>query len=47
LKIEEDHELVWLAPFDALLRLDRESHAWAVVAWLRLRVGAAGATSAT
>jgi 8-oxo-dGTP diphosphatase len=47
LKIEADHELVWLAPLDALLQLDRESHAWAVAAWLRLRAGVAGATSAT
>lgn len=37
LKVEDDHELVWVAPREALLRLDRESHAWAVTAWLRLR----------
>ena len=37
LKIEDDHELVWTAPDEALLRLDRESHVWAVVSWLRLR----------
>jgi 8-oxo-dGTP diphosphatase len=45
LKIEADHELVWMGPFDALLQLDRESHAWAVAAWLRLRAKASGATS--
>jgi 8-oxo-dGTP diphosphatase len=37
LKIEDDHERVWIAPEEALLRLDRESHVWAVVTWLRLR----------
>lgn len=36
LKIEEDHELLWLEPLAALRALDRESHAWAVAAWLRL-----------
>jgi len=37
LKIEDDHELVWTTPEEALLRLDRDSHVWAVVTWLRLR----------
>ncbi|WP_293676445.1 NUDIX domain-containing protein [uncultured Phenylobacterium sp.] len=37
LKIEDDHTLVWTDPQEAVLRLDRESHAWAVAAWLRLR----------
>ncbi|WP_293908250.1 NUDIX domain-containing protein [Phenylobacterium sp.] len=37
LKIEHDHTLVWLAPDEAVVRLDREAHAWAVAAWLRLR----------
>ncbi|THD60201.1 NUDIX domain-containing protein [Phenylobacterium sp.] len=37
LKIEDDHALEWMAPQEALLALDRESHAWAVAAWLRLR----------
>lgn len=46
LKIEDDHELVWVAPHDAMLRLDRESHAWAIAGWLRLRVRAGGASSA-
>ncbi|CAN7264901.1 NUDIX domain-containing protein [Phenylobacterium sp. LjRoot225] len=35
LQIEDDHELVWLEPLDALRQLDRESHAWALAAWLR------------
>ncbi len=35
LKIEDDHELVWMAPQEALMRLDRESHAWAMARWLR------------
>jgi 8-oxo-dGTP diphosphatase len=37
LKIEDDHALEWMAPQEALLALDRESHVWAVAAWLRLR----------
>ncbi|MBU1377098.1 MAG: NUDIX domain-containing protein [Alphaproteobacteria bacterium] len=40
LKIEDDHELVWTSPEEALLRLDRESHVWAIVTWLRLRARA-------
>ncbi len=39
-KIEDDHTLVWMAPLAALLRLDRESHVWAMATWLRLRGGA-------
>ena len=35
LKIEDDHELVWLDPRDAVVRLRHESHAWAVLNWLR------------
>jgi len=35
LKIEDDHELIWMSPQEALLRLDRESHAWAMALWLR------------
>ena len=35
LKIEDDHELIWMSPQDALLKLDRESHAWAMALWLR------------
>ena len=35
LKIEEDHELVWFEPGQALTLLRHDSHAWAVLAWLR------------
>ena len=35
LKIEDDHSLLWLEPLEAIRRLDRDSHAWAVAAWLR------------
>jgi 8-oxo-dGTP diphosphatase len=35
LKSEDDHALEWIAPHEALVALDRESHAWAVAAWLR------------
>jgi len=35
LKIEDDHELEWMAPQHALLVLSRESHVWALTAWLR------------
>ena len=35
LKIETDHALEWMAPSEALVRLDRESHVWALAAWLR------------
>ena len=35
LKIEDDHELVWLEPTEALRRLRHDSHAWAVACWLR------------
>jgi len=35
LKIEDDHALAWMTPHEALVALDRESHAWAVAAWLR------------
>ena len=37
LKIEEDHELVWMTPEDAALMVRHDSHAWAIVAWLRDR----------
>ncbi|HLZ77334.1 NUDIX domain-containing protein [Phenylobacterium sp.] len=40
LKVEDDHALEWMTPQDALLALDRESHAWALAAWLRLRARA-------
>jgi 8-oxo-dGTP diphosphatase len=35
LKIEDDHELVWMAPEEAMKRLRHDSHAWAVLSWLR------------
>ena len=35
LKIEADHDLVWLEPLAALQRLRHDAHAWAVTAWLR------------
>jgi 8-oxo-dGTP diphosphatase len=37
LKIEDDHALEWMDAHEALAALDRESHAWAVAAWLRRR----------
>ena len=41
LKIEADHQLVWLEPLEALRRLRHDAHAWAVAAWLRAHVSAA------
>lgn len=35
LKIEDDHALVWMDPYDAVRSLHRDAHAWAVAAWLR------------
>jgi len=35
LKIEDDHELIWLDPLEALGLMRREAHAWAIAAWLR------------
>lgn len=35
LKIEDDHALEWMTPHQALAALTRESHAWAMVLWLR------------
>ncbi|ATQ42377.1 NUDIX domain-containing protein [Caulobacter mirabilis] len=37
LKIEADHDLIWLDPSDAARRLRHDSHAWAVAKWLRGR----------
>ena len=34
-KVEDDHELVWLTPLDAISALRHDSHAWALAAWLR------------
>ncbi|MES1198929.1 MAG: NUDIX domain-containing protein [Pseudomonadota bacterium] len=36
---EPDHELIWLAPAEALTRMRHESHAWAVLHWMRSRRG--------
>lgn len=36
-KVEDDHELVWLEPVEALARLRHEAHAWGVALWLRSR----------
>lgn len=35
LKVEDDHELVWLDPRDAVVALRHDAHAWAVAAWMR------------
>lgn len=35
LKIEDDHELVWVDPNEAVRRLRHDSHAWAVAKWIR------------
>jgi 8-oxo-dGTP diphosphatase len=34
-KIEDDHKLVWFAPDEALRIVRHDSHAWAIVVWLR------------
>ena len=34
-KVEDDHELVWLTPDQALVALRHDAHAWAVATWLR------------
>lgn len=41
-KTEADHELVWLAPGEAFLRLRHPAHAWAVALFLRNQVAAGG-----
>jgi 8-oxo-dGTP diphosphatase len=35
LKIEDDHELVWMDVHAAIAALRHDAHAWAVAAWLR------------
>ena len=37
LKIEQDHELVWIEPAEAMAILRHDSHAWAVASWIRAR----------
>lgn len=44
LKIEPDHRLLWMEPVQALLQLDRDSHAWALAVWLRLRARTSAAS---
>ena len=38
LKIEADHELVWIDPAEAIGRLRHDSHAWAVACLVRARL---------
>ncbi len=38
---EPDHALCWLSPNDAITKMRHESHAWAILHWLRQRRGAA------
>lgn len=35
LKIESDHELVWIRAEEAVRRLRHDGHAWAVAKWMR------------
>ncbi len=42
LKVEEDHDLQWLDPLEAVASLRHDSHAWAVSLWLRRLPLAAG-----
>jgi 8-oxo-dGTP diphosphatase len=35
LKIEADHELIWVEPAEAIRRLRHDGHAWAVAKWIR------------
>lgn len=37
MKVEADHELVWLTPEEAVAGLRHDAHAWAVAKWIRLR----------
>jgi 8-oxo-dGTP diphosphatase len=37
LKIEDDHQLIWRPPLEAIRIMRRDAHAWAVAAWLRSR----------
>lgn len=36
-QIEDDHDLVWIAPEDFIVRARHEAQAWAVCVWLRRR----------
>lgn len=35
LKVEDDHDLIWRPPLEAIRIMRRDAHAWAVAAWLR------------
>jgi 8-oxo-dGTP diphosphatase len=37
LKTEDDHQLIWRPPLEAIRIVRREAHAWAIAAWLRSR----------
>ncbi|MDB5429953.1 MAG: mismatch repair protein MutT [Caulobacter sp.] len=37
LKIEDDHDLIWIPPAEAIRRLRHDGHAWAVAMWWRAR----------
>lgn len=34
-KVEDDHELVWMPPIEALKSMKMEGFAWAITCWLR------------
>jgi 8-oxo-dGTP diphosphatase len=34
-KVEDDHQLVWIEPQEALRIVRHDSHAWAIACWLR------------
>ncbi len=34
---EPDHELVWMSPAEALVKMRHEAHAWAILHWMRER----------
>jgi len=34
---EPDHTLLWMAPLEAAMAMRHESHAWAILHWLRAR----------
>ncbi|WP_292051040.1 MULTISPECIES: NUDIX domain-containing protein [unclassified Brevundimonas] len=36
-KQEQDHQLVWMSPVEALQAVRHEAHAWAITCWLRDR----------
>jgi 8-oxo-dGTP diphosphatase len=37
LKVEDDHQLIWRTPLEAIRIVRREAHAWAIATWLRRR----------